>query len=269
MKNDRQNTNPAPRAWVLVIGMHRSGTSAMAGALHGLGLELPVDLMIGGGDNPAHNESNALSRVNDALLGILGGTWDDPPAVEVGWETRADMAATMETVSGAVANAFPFSAPAVWKDPRTSLLLPYWRRVLSPIAGVVLIWRSPIAAARSLRTRDRIVIDQGLALWRHYNEAALENVFGCSHLIIEYDDMVNDRTASSALVGSWLSEVVPGFTLRADGVAQARAAVSPFLRHHRGDPGAPPAACRELVERLAELGGAHYPSGQRFTPIGV
>jgi hypothetical protein len=73
-----------PNAWVLVIGMHRSGTSVVAGVLHDLGLSLPRDLLVGGEDNPSHNESSALTKANEAILGILGGSWDSPPELARG-----------------------------------------------------------------------------------------------------------------------------------------------------------------------------------------
>ncbi len=70
---------------VLVLGMHRSGTSAVARLLDGLGLDAgPVEGLIGPTDhNPhGHFEVQALVDFNDRLLAELGGTWVAPPTHE-------------------------------------------------------------------------------------------------------------------------------------------------------------------------------------------
>ena len=67
---------------VLVLGMHRSGTSVVAGSLHLLGLATcsPDDLMTGMPWNPSgHWESRSLSRLNDELLADMGRSWWYPP----------------------------------------------------------------------------------------------------------------------------------------------------------------------------------------------
>ena len=78
----------APGPWVLVIGMHRSGTSALTGLLAGLGFALPPpgDLIEGRPDNPVHFESQALIEVNDDLLHAFHGSWQAPPVLDGAWE---------------------------------------------------------------------------------------------------------------------------------------------------------------------------------------
>ena len=68
--------------------MHRSGTSAVTGALGHLGLSLPApnDLVSGRPDNPIHYESQALTDVDDALLRAWGGSWSAPPSLPPDWE---------------------------------------------------------------------------------------------------------------------------------------------------------------------------------------
>ena len=118
---------------IIVLGMHRSGTSAVTRIVNLLGAGLgPDDDLLTEFDNPAgHWESIRLNRCNDRILAAFGRSWDFPPWLDPGWEhspraTRLlpDMA---ETFTGVYS-----SDPWVWKDPRTCLTLPLWRRVLDP-----------------------------------------------------------------------------------------------------------------------------------------
>jgi len=243
------------KAWVLVLGMHRSGTSATTGVLHSLGLSLPEDLMTGRDDNHEHYESVSLTDANDSILQLIGGTWVEPPALPPHWEESPDLAAVMRMAARTAGSAFPRAGVAVWKDPRNSLLLPYWARVLAPILGIVLPWRDPLAVARSLEKRDGIPVDEGLALWHRYNESALRCSQGYEVLVVNYDDMVEDPVAVSSVAAAWLERVVPGLVVDGTGVAAAAATVSPLLRHEsRGERIALPPGCEELKLRLIELG---------------
>lgn len=244
-------------AWVLVVGMHRSGTSATVGVLHELGLTLPEDLMTGRSDNHEHFESVSLSDANDSILGLLGGRWDAPPDLAPGWERRPDLVALQQMAGRSVAAAFPRPGVAVWKDPRNSLLLPYWAQLLSPVLGIVIPWREPMAVARSLEARDGMALAQGLDLWHRYNEAALAHSDGYGVLVVDYDELVEQPMTVATTAAAWLERIIPGRTLDQATVARAAQTVSSPLRHERAGHDDLPADCRQLRDRLAELHGAH------------
>jgi len=255
-----------PSAWVLVVGMHRSGTSAAAGVLSGLGLSLPSDPMTERKDNDRHNESISLTDANDGILGILGGTWDEPPALGAGWEHHTDLLRIMPMVARVAAAAFPTPGVALWKDPRNCLLLPYWKQILTPIAGIVLPWREPLAVARSLAARDGIPINRGLELWHRYNEAALRNSRPHETLAINYDELVEDAKTVTTAAAAWLEKVIPGLVLDPASVARAQDTVSVGLRHEHCAECDLPSGYGDLRARLAELQG-----GRRLqaSPVGT
>ncbi len=100
--------------WVLVVGMHRSGTSALTGALGRLGLALPAagDLVAGRYDNPVHYESKALNDLDDAILAAAGGSWSAPPPLGPDWQ---DTAAVLEVSRRAGRRpGVPFPLRARW-----------------------------------------------------------------------------------------------------------------------------------------------------------
>ena len=69
---------------VVVVGMHRSGTSAMAGALAELGLALPdeTDLITAGPANErGYWELRRFVTFNDRVLEYLNGNWFMPPII--------------------------------------------------------------------------------------------------------------------------------------------------------------------------------------------
>ena len=247
--------------WLLVVGMHRSGTSAVTGALGALGLAVPVteDRPNAPESNPDHWESLGMGVHGDAVLEALGGTWEGPPTPEPGWEARPAVATGRVGDPGPVARAaFPEPGPVVWKDPRTCLLLPYWRdRLPGPLAAVV-IWRPPLAVARSLARRDGMHLADGVALWERYNRAALEGVRGLDVFVTDYESVLADPRARLGEIAGWLgglSQFAP-VTDRFD-VDAAAGVVTGELRHHAADDddGVLLAEQRALLDHLVSLRG--------------
>ena len=115
---DGQRRVPGP--WVIVLGMHRAGTSAITGALAALGMALPPeqDLVRGRPDNPVHYESEALIALNDRILETMGGWWNAPPEVEPGWATSRAASAGPKRRLHLVADLPRYRAPCVEGSPQ-------------------------------------------------------------------------------------------------------------------------------------------------------
>ncbi len=248
---------------MLVVGMHRSGTSAVTGALGALGCNLPGadDRMVWTASNPEHYESLSLSVFDEDLLTGLGGSWDAPPVLPPHWLHSAAILAAGRA-RPALRHAFPNPGAAVWKDPRLCLLLPYWRRELPGPVAAVFVWRSADAVACSLERRDGIPVDDGLALWERYNRCALAGLRGMAVSVVEYDTVVADPMAFVEDTAAWL-ETLAGFSgARASADPEAATKiVRSDLRHH----GSAPAAhdvfddreLRSLTDLLRGLDGHH------------
>jgi hypothetical protein len=253
-----------PGPWLLVVGMHRSGTSAVTGALGSLGLAVPVeeDRWEPSPDNPDHWESRALALYCDLLLERLGGTWDRPPDPTSSTEQDEDLDKGLEGPSGAASRAFPSPGPVVWKDPRSCLLLPYWRAHLPGPLAAVLIWRQPLSVARSLQARDRVHLADGVALWERYNRCALRGLAGVDTFVISYEHIVEDPPTQLGAIAKWLS-TLPQFAQHARtwDTAGAAGSVSPELQRQRasGDADVLLPEHRELVRHLEGLEGPHRP----------
>ena len=86
---------------VIVLGMHRSGTSALAGILHHLGVELGDRLMQASPDNPrGYWEHRDIVAVNHKLMAELGWSWDDIRPLPARWEdSEAALDATRDATA--------------------------------------------------------------------------------------------------------------------------------------------------------------------------
>ncbi len=250
--------------WLLVVGMHRSGTSAVTGALGGLGLAVPVeeDRWEPSSDNPDHWESRGLNVYCDLLLDRLGGTWDRPPEPMSSDDQDEDLDIGLEDPSIPASRAFPKPGPVVWKDPRTCLLLPYWRAHLPTPMAAVFIWRWPLSVARSLQARDRLHLADGVALWERYNRSALEGLVGIDTFVIRFEDIVEAPSEQLGAIATWLRHL-PQFAehSRSWDLAGAVASISPELQRQQSeaDEDLLLPEQRELVRFLAALEGPHLP----------
>jgi hypothetical protein len=217
---------------VCVTGMHRSGTSFIAYVLQLLGVSLgSVDRMMAPGpDNPAgYWENRDIKELNDAVLSRLRGSWDQPPVLRPGWEQEPSLdllrARASEVLDDAFGAARTNNATIGWKDPRLSLLLPFWRTV-TPIAKTIVMVRDPAEVAASLRARNRIEAPQTAMLWLRYLYAATSDDPG--HLLVRYHDFFEDLPGTLAAIAHHLGFPQPD----GNAVADARTYLDPSLRHH-------------------------------------
>jgi hypothetical protein len=255
--------------WVLVIGMHRSGTSAIAGALGalGFGLAREDDRMEWPESNPEHWESLSLGLHNEGLLNALGGSWDAPPDLPRHWEHSARILSG--GVSGSLlARAYPRPGPAVWKDPRACILLPYWRTVLPGPIAAVFVWREPMAVAHSLLQRDGMPLAAGLALWERYNRCAVEALNGVDTYVIDYRSVMADPARFVQACAGWLGSL-DQFSASRNGwdLDRATGSIASELQHQPSefsmtDESLVSPEQRQLEATLLGLAGGHRPLTQ-------
>ena len=166
---------------VIILGMHRSGTSMITKMLSQLGLFIGHDLE----DN---SESMFFHNLNDWLLHQSGAAWDNPEPIQ--WFFQNDKLVRLaeeyiqDRIRGFpivkytgwrrfIMNQSPLSGmdqPWGWKDPRTTFTLPFWLN-LFPDSRVVYIYRNGISVAASLRARERKLLEMAEA--EHANRKAL------------------------------------------------------------------------------------------------
>lgn len=192
---------------VMVIGMHRSGTSAATGVLNLMGIPAgrPRDRLTADTFNrQGYWESVRLRDVNVRVLECLGGDWAGPPPLYPGWERAQSLRELKEAARAAFRAVYP-SSPWVWKDPHNCLTLPFWRQIIGQ-HPVVFVYRDPKAVAASLQRRDGFSSFFALALWERYVRSALVNVAGHSVLVTSYDRLLADPEQWCRVAAAFLED---------------------------------------------------------------
>ncbi|HSD10670.1 MAG TPA: glycosyltransferase [Candidatus Binatia bacterium] len=221
---------------VFVLGMHRSGTSAVARTVNLLGVSLgeSADLMPAHDANPrGYWESSALRLVNDELLEQLGGTWSAPPPLEPGWEFSADLRLLSIRARLLFSSVYRTSV-WIWKDPRNCLLLPFWAKTLRVRPVIVLVRRNPLEIWRSLARRDGLSKPTALALWERYMRQALAHASGLPVFVLAYERLLRDPEERCGALRSFL--VAQGIACDpVDRRAEIQSFLAPELRNAEYD----------------------------------
>ena len=227
---------PGKRA-VLVVGMHRSGTSAVTRVLNYLGCALPNHLSGMAHDNErGFWESPAVRDLNERILKSAGTAWDDWVAFDPSWyespranELRGDARAVLE-------DEFGDNPAFVLKDPRICRLLPLWIDAVRCFGAEPLIVspvRNPIDVAASLEARDGIDPSIGLLMWLRSLLDAERASRDIERVFLRYERLLGaPREVVKQLEDSLGIE---GLTQPADACTLIDGFLSPDLRHHRAD----------------------------------
>lgn len=238
---DRPLRTPAERlagsTAILVLGMHRSGTSALAGMLQRLGAAFGERLMAASPDNPrGYWEHTDLVAIHNRLLAAIGRTWDDiRPMPKEFAEGPAAIVARQEIAAVLTRD---FAGSALWgvKDPRLCRLLPVWLPLFADLEvgpAFVLALRHPEEVAASLAARDGIGRERALLLWLRHVLEAERMTRGARRVAVHYERLVVE--AGWQEVAAQLADRLRlEWPLPANFMQTAMADfLSPDLRHHR------------------------------------
>ena len=177
---------------ILVLGMHRSGTSALAGLLHTGGVFMGEELVGKSHNNPkGHYEDRRLLAINRKILKAFGGSWRNVPNMRYE-ELPEDLCSSMKELCQGYSSSHRVWG---WKDPRMSVTFPMWYKILKGEKIVFLhIVRSPTEVFLSLRKRDRFTEKEANDLWAKYN-FSIENcrwLWNIDSIMIMFRGLVED-----------------------------------------------------------------------------
>ena len=196
------------RTALLVLGMHRSGTSALTGVIGLMGADLPKDLMAASDLNAkGFFESNRITGFDEDLLASAGFTWWDCRRFPPAWFASPKAGEFARRAAGELAAEYGDSALFVLKEPRICRLAPFWLPVLRDTGckpRVILPLRHPRDVAASLEHRAGYDADYGLLMWlRHVLDAEAETR-GTRRVFTSYEALMTDWPAEIRRIGEGL-----------------------------------------------------------------
>ena len=225
------------RSGAIVLGMHRGGTSAVAGLLAAAGFRAgdQEDLCPADGDNPAgHFELKSVIQFNEDVLHELGATWYGPPFSGAVHAAGERLWPRLESLLAGILPA-PGNPPVVVKDPRIAVLLPLWWPKVRDVLTPVVVLRNPLETARSLTHRDRFPLAMGLAMWEVYLSCLLDGLQGSAPRVVRYEQVVADNALAEDLVGSVTGTLDVSFAGHVDAAHARRGLVSELHRQRVAD----------------------------------
>ena len=243
---------------VVVLGMHRSGTSLCMQVLDELGVRVDDDLLGADVNNPrGYFESGEFVELNDYILGCLGLTWRTlfSVALDQDWLNKPVLAEPRSRLTALVRRKAA-GGPGIWafKDPRLCVLLPLYEKVFAD-CGVeplyVVSVRDPRSVALSLFRRDRFPEAFSELLWIENTIRAIQAGGERIRAVVHYENWFRDGRAQ-------LDSLIEGLRLGQhsdDELAQVLANTVARSLNHADQENAPFAfPCAESIYRLLQSG---------------
>ncbi len=221
---------------LIVVGMHRSGTSAFTAALSRIGFDLGRELLSPSDDNP-HGfwENTRFVRLHEDLLAELGTSWDDPRPLPGDWLDRTISGGYLDRLRDLVVQEFSDSRRWAVKDPRICRVLPLWTQALASLrvrAAYVNVVRHPSEVAASLHARNGWGGSIGEMLWLRYVLESVSAIEKERRTVVTYDQLLHDPVSSlGKVIGDLALGEIPVPMLHS-----LRAQFYPEERHHRHSP---------------------------------
>lgn len=219
---------------VLVLGMHRSGTSVVGAILELLGVKwgqsedgLPADE-----DNPrGYWERQDIVELNDFLLAVSHARWDKVSHFSIA-QLDSENRKTFCQKAKIILENFQHEEACFIKDPRLCLTLTEWLPLLSKPVGL-LVYRDPLQVAQSLAKRNGIPIPVGLALWQFYWYSVSSVLKQLPCFIIYHDELMKAPVEVVQQLFVFLQQE-GGNNLKLPEAKSVLSLIDPALFRHRG-----------------------------------
>lgn len=186
---------------ILVLGMHRSGTSALTGVLNLLDINLGNNLLEATKNNKkGHFENKNIYKFHDyELLPFLKSSWDDLSYLPKDWYNNKDLEPFYQKAKKIIFDEYAISNIFAIKDPRISFLFPFWEKVLSELSieiKIIIAFRQPLEIAKSLYKRDNFSVQKSLILWSKYILYAEYYSREYKRVFIDYNSLLEETFLS-------------------------------------------------------------------------
>jgi hypothetical protein len=195
---------------VVVLGMHRSGTSALTHGLSCLGIDLGDNLL-----EPAKNnnpkgffEDADINSLNVEILECLGLNWDSTTPITIEDLTKPEINQFLTKAILLIQEKLSGKLIFGLKEPRIARLFPFWQRVFAyfklPI-DYVFACRNPLSIADSLNKRDNIPLEKSYDLWLQYVIPCFIQAQQLIKVVVDYDLLMENPRRELMRIGRQLN----------------------------------------------------------------
>jgi len=190
------------RKCIVVLGMHRSGTSAITGLLCSSGISIGKSIMPPKPDNPiGFFENQKIQELNDTILNLYNSTWDSIFSLPEDWLENSMLKSYYLDATNLINEEFGSDSLFMIKDPRLSLLLPFWNIVLERLdvsIYVIFMVRNPFEIASSLEHRNNFDVNKSLHLTARYWEHGELNSRKFRRVLIDFSEFIGQPESIKA-----------------------------------------------------------------------
>jgi hypothetical protein len=231
------------RQSVIILGMQRSGTSAMAGALRSLGVDFGPAVTRAAepqGEAGAFEHAGVVD-CHERLLASIGRGWDDPRGLPRCWQEADSTRAIRTELTDLLRRDFGASALWAIKDPRLCRLLPTWLEILQDLDAAphfIVVHRPLVEIAASLGQQHGFSAQKTALLWADHVLSAEKHTRGHARVFVSVDRLLRDPEGTMRALGDTLK--LPWPRQLGEAAADLRACLDPWLRHHVAGAVVPP-----------------------------
>jgi hypothetical protein len=219
---------------VLILGMHRSGTSALTRTLNLLGCALP-EALVGAseGNELGHWESASAVILNDEILASAGSNWNDWGPINPDWRASGVRGQMVERATEVIREHKALGPLFALKDPRLCRLADLWLEAGDAVGvdmRVVLMLRHPGEVSASLESRDLMAPGYGQLLWLRHTLDAEHLSRGRKRVVCRFDRLLVDWQDTIDRVRQGLDLALPRNSPAAH--AEVEQFLARDMRHH-------------------------------------
>lgn len=189
------NSATSSKHVIFVLGMHRSGTSAITRGLETLGVNLGSNLRTPRSENPkGFWEDLDFNDINSEILKMFNLDWQQPGIIAADQLLDERFDALRKRAREFLRKRMEQSDIVGLKDPRASRVLPFWKAAIREVGaqpGYIIAARNPLCVAQSLKARDGFITSKGIMLWLEYMLESLLHTEGETRIVVEYDAILD------------------------------------------------------------------------------
>ncbi len=200
-----KNLNQSKTA-IIVLAMHRSGSSLLTRMINLMGIPLGVSLIAPNKDNPkGFFEHKDIIRYHEDLLNNFGMTWSYPLNLPANWTKSSEAQFCKNLILEVLKKEFSNETIFAIKDPRMCKLLPMWQDLLpefNTTAKYITIIRHPLEVAQSLYVREKLNYEISYLLWLKSVLEPLPYIKDSSCAYITFAEIIQNYQMAIAKIGS-------------------------------------------------------------------